>query len=282
MPTYQYACTECGERLEAVQKFTDDPLTVCAACGGRLRKVYSPVGIVFKGSGFYRTDSRNGASAAAAGEPRTRQRSRLRPSRSGSAQSGLRSAATGSVGEQGRPRKKAEPRPSPRPRARRSPSSGMPGQASIGVIGGSGFYEFLRLRRGGQGRDPVRPAQRPDHRRRGGRPAGGVPAPARPRSPVPAAQDPLPGQPVGAALARRPPGARAERGRLADHAYGRARWSSPTSSWTGPRAASRPTTTRGRRARAVRRPLLPVGPAAGHRGGPGVGLGPGRARARWW
>ena len=57
MPTYQYTCTECGEPVEAVQKFTDAPLTVCAACGGRLRKVFSPVGIVFKGSGFYRTDA---------------------------------------------------------------------------------------------------------------------------------------------------------------------------------------------------------------------------------
>jgi putative FmdB family regulatory protein len=63
VPTYQYACTECGEQLEMVQKFSDDPLTVCPACSGRLRKVFSPVGIVFKGSGFYRTDSRasNGA-----------------------------------------------------------------------------------------------------------------------------------------------------------------------------------------------------------------------------
>jgi putative FmdB family regulatory protein len=65
VPTYQYTCTDCGEPVEAVQKFTDDPLTVCAACGGRLRKVFSPVGIVFKGSGFYRTDSRNGAIPAA-------------------------------------------------------------------------------------------------------------------------------------------------------------------------------------------------------------------------
>ncbi len=65
MPTYQYTCTECGEPVEAVQKFTDAPLTGCAACGGRLRKVFSPVGIVFKGSGFYRTDSRNGSSSAA-------------------------------------------------------------------------------------------------------------------------------------------------------------------------------------------------------------------------
>ena len=64
MPTYQYVCTECGGRLEAVQKFTDDPLTVHDDCGGRLRKVFSPVGIVFKGSGFYRTDSRGSGSSS--------------------------------------------------------------------------------------------------------------------------------------------------------------------------------------------------------------------------
>jgi putative FmdB family regulatory protein len=61
VPTYQYACTECGDQLEVVQKFSDEPLTVHDVCGGRLRKVFSPVGIVFKGSGFYRTDSRNGS-----------------------------------------------------------------------------------------------------------------------------------------------------------------------------------------------------------------------------
>ena len=64
MPTYQYACTECGEQLEVVQKFSDNPLTVCPACEGRLRKVFSPVGIVLKGSGFYRTDSRSGNGSA--------------------------------------------------------------------------------------------------------------------------------------------------------------------------------------------------------------------------
>ena len=58
MPTYQYACTACGEGLEVVQKFSDDALTECPACGGALRKVFSAVGIVFKGSGFYRNDSR--------------------------------------------------------------------------------------------------------------------------------------------------------------------------------------------------------------------------------
>ena len=58
MPTYQYACTECDERLEVRQSFTDDALTVCPACEGRLRKVFNAVGVVFKGSGFYKTDSR--------------------------------------------------------------------------------------------------------------------------------------------------------------------------------------------------------------------------------
>lgn len=65
MPTYQYACTSCGEQLEAVQKFSDEPLTECPACGGRLRKVFSPVGVVFKGSGFYKTDSRSTGSKKA-------------------------------------------------------------------------------------------------------------------------------------------------------------------------------------------------------------------------
>ncbi|GHF97759.1 FmdB family zinc ribbon protein [Streptomyces filamentosus] len=64
MPTYQYQCTECGEGLEAVQKFTDDALTECPACHGRLKKVFSAVGIVFKGSGFYRNDSRGASSSS--------------------------------------------------------------------------------------------------------------------------------------------------------------------------------------------------------------------------
>jgi putative FmdB family regulatory protein len=67
VPTYQYACTECGEQLEKVQKFSDDPLTVCPNCNGRLRKVFSPVGIVFKGSGFYRNDSRTSSNASLTG-----------------------------------------------------------------------------------------------------------------------------------------------------------------------------------------------------------------------
>lgn len=65
MPTYQYACTACAERLEVVQRFTDDALTECPACGGALRKVFSAVGVVFKGSGFYKTDSRSSSAGAA-------------------------------------------------------------------------------------------------------------------------------------------------------------------------------------------------------------------------
>jgi putative FmdB family regulatory protein len=61
LPTYEYACTTCGHQLEAVQKFSDDPLTECPECGGALRKVYGAVGIVLKGSGFYKTDSRAAA-----------------------------------------------------------------------------------------------------------------------------------------------------------------------------------------------------------------------------
>ena len=62
MPTYEYACKNCGEHLEVVQSFRDDPLTECPRCKGPLRKVFSPVGITFKGSGFYKTDSRSSSS----------------------------------------------------------------------------------------------------------------------------------------------------------------------------------------------------------------------------
>ena len=64
MPTYEYVCKSCGEHLEVVQSFRDEPLRECPACGGELRKVFSPVGISFKGSGFYRNDSRTSAKAA--------------------------------------------------------------------------------------------------------------------------------------------------------------------------------------------------------------------------
>src|SRR5688500_8838381 len=64
MPIYEYACTACGERTEALQSFADPPLTECEQCGGSLRKPYSPVGIVFKGSGFYSTDAKKKSSSS--------------------------------------------------------------------------------------------------------------------------------------------------------------------------------------------------------------------------
>ncbi len=67
MPTYQYACTECGHAFEQFQSFSDDALTECPECEGRLRKIFNAVGVVFKGSGFYRNDSRDTASKGSGG-----------------------------------------------------------------------------------------------------------------------------------------------------------------------------------------------------------------------
>jgi putative FmdB family regulatory protein len=113
VPTYQYACTECGEQLEAVQSFSDPALTECPNCGGKLRKVFNSVGIVFKGSGFYRNDSRAGnvgaeKSAAPAAESKSDSSSSTpaatpaaagaSSSSSGSSSSGSSSSGSGSSG----------------------------------------------------------------------------------------------------------------------------------------------------------------------------------------
>jgi putative FmdB family regulatory protein len=71
VPTYSYACTECGNRFDVVQSFTDDALTTCEKCSGRLRKLFNSVGVVFKGSGFYRTDSREAAKSSTNGSAKT-------------------------------------------------------------------------------------------------------------------------------------------------------------------------------------------------------------------
>jgi putative FmdB family regulatory protein len=92
VPTYQYACTACGHQLEAVQSFSDAPLTECPACTGRLRKVFNSVGIVFKGSGFYRTDSRSSGADTPAGGTATK------PAKSDSSSS---SSGTGSGSSSG-------------------------------------------------------------------------------------------------------------------------------------------------------------------------------------
>ncbi|MGW7437923.1 FmdB family zinc ribbon protein [Streptomyces sp. NPDC054849] len=97
MPTYQYQCTECGEGLEAVQKFTDDALTVCPSCDGRLKKVFSAVGIVFKGSGFYRNDSRGASSSSTpASKPASGSSSSSTPAAAPAASSSSASSSTSS------------------------------------------------------------------------------------------------------------------------------------------------------------------------------------------
>ncbi|MFS8481403.1 MAG: FmdB family zinc ribbon protein [Acidimicrobiia bacterium] len=68
MPTYEYRCTDCGELHEVVQSFSDAPLTTCPSCSGALKKVFSPVGISFKGSGFYKTDSRSSGNGSSSGD----------------------------------------------------------------------------------------------------------------------------------------------------------------------------------------------------------------------
>jgi putative FmdB family regulatory protein len=96
VPTYQYACTACNHRLEAVQSFSDAAMTECPECSGRLRKVFSSVGIVFKGSGFYRTDSRAGSdSAVAKGESKSESNGSGSPSGS---KDGASTSASGSSG----------------------------------------------------------------------------------------------------------------------------------------------------------------------------------------
>ncbi|MFF3376570.1 FmdB family zinc ribbon protein [Streptomyces sp. NPDC002680] len=96
MPTYQYQCTECGEGLEAVQKFTDDALTECPSCNGRLKKVFSAVGIVFKGSGFYRNDSRGSSSSSAPASKPSTATSSSSSSDSSSSSSGSSSSSSSS------------------------------------------------------------------------------------------------------------------------------------------------------------------------------------------
>jgi len=99
VPTYQYACTACDHRFEAVQSFSDPSLTECPNCAGKLRKVFSSVGIVFKGSGFYRTDSRSGATSSTApakGESGSSTKTESGSSSGSSSDSGSGSSSSGS------------------------------------------------------------------------------------------------------------------------------------------------------------------------------------------
>ncbi|MBP2474893.1 putative FmdB family regulatory protein [Crossiella equi] len=96
MPTYQYACTECGHRFEAVQSFSDAALSECPQCSGKLRKLFGAVGIVFKGSGFYRTDSRGsgGSSTVSAGSAKSDSSSSSSTTKSDSGSASSSSATT--------------------------------------------------------------------------------------------------------------------------------------------------------------------------------------------
>ncbi len=96
MPTYQYACTECGHEFEAVQKFSDSALTECPNCTGKLRKVFSAVGVVFKGSGFYRTDSRSSTGSSSSSSSSTSSSSSSSDSSSSSSSDSTSSSAAGS------------------------------------------------------------------------------------------------------------------------------------------------------------------------------------------
>jgi putative FmdB family regulatory protein len=96
VPTYQYACRACDHRFEAVQSFTDASLTECPACSGPLRKVFNSVGIVFKGSGFYRTDSRSGGGGVASESPKSESKSESSSSSTESSGSSTSSSSNGS------------------------------------------------------------------------------------------------------------------------------------------------------------------------------------------
>ena len=98
MPTYEYACRNCGEHLEVVQSFSDDPLTECPHCQGELRKVFSPIGIAFKGSGFYRTDSKGSSSVPAASDSGSKESGSKDSGSGGSSSEGSSSGSSGSSG----------------------------------------------------------------------------------------------------------------------------------------------------------------------------------------
>ena len=96
MPTYQYACTECGHAFEQFQSFSEDALTVCPVCEGRLRKLFNAVGVVFKGSGFYRTDSRSDAKSSTSSSTSTSSSSDSSSSSSSSSSSTAPAASSSS------------------------------------------------------------------------------------------------------------------------------------------------------------------------------------------
>ena len=99
MPTYEYACKSCGEHLEVAQSFKDEPLTTCPACGGPLRKVFGTIGISFKGSGFYKTDSRPAAKRESSSEKSSSEKSSSEKSAAGSGEKKSSSSASSDSGK---------------------------------------------------------------------------------------------------------------------------------------------------------------------------------------
>jgi putative FmdB family regulatory protein len=97
VPTYSYACTECGNRFDAVQAFSDDALTTCPKCSGRLRKLFGNVGVVFKGSGFYRTDNRETAKSTSNGSASSSESQSASSSDKSSSDSSSSSSSSGST-----------------------------------------------------------------------------------------------------------------------------------------------------------------------------------------
>lgn len=96
MPTYSYRCTECDNAFDIHQAFTDDALTVCDVCGGRLRKLFNTIGVTFNGSGFYRTDSREGAKSGSGGSSSSGSDAASGGSTSGSSSGSSSSGSSGS------------------------------------------------------------------------------------------------------------------------------------------------------------------------------------------
>lgn len=96
MPTYEYECTSCGQHIEVFQRISEDPLTTCGVCGGKLRKVFHPAGIVFKGSGFYATDSRSAPKSSGSEKQKADSTSSSGSSESGSSSSEGGSGSSGS------------------------------------------------------------------------------------------------------------------------------------------------------------------------------------------
>ena len=122
MPTYQYACTECSHAFDQVQAFSEDALTDCPACSGRLRKVFNAVGVVFKGSGFYRTDSRaDSERAAAAKESRPAAAEKSSPEKSSPEKSGPEKSSPEKSGEKSKPEKSKPEKSTPEKSNGRAP-----------------------------------------------------------------------------------------------------------------------------------------------------------------